>query len=67
MANDIQKAISANNIKNGTMITTTSWTGQYSKYDAYVNNTPVITDIQAKFDVRFDDPSYYHGDGTQGT
>lgn len=67
MANDIQKAVSANTIKNGTVVTTTSLTGQYSKYDAYVKNTPVIGDIQAKFDARFDDPSYYHGNGTQGT
>lgn len=64
MANDINKAISANTIKNGTVVTTTSWTGTYSKYDAYVKNTPTIEEIQAKFDTRFDDPSYYYGTGT---
>lgn len=66
MTNDIQKSISANDIKNGTMIVTTSWTGQYSKYDAYVKNTPTLEDIQSKFQDRFDDPSYYYGDGQQG-
>ncbi len=67
MANDIQKAISANEIKNGTMVTTTSWTGRQSKYDAYVKNTPTLAEIQSKYDARFDDPSYYYGDGAQGT
>jgi hypothetical protein len=67
MANDIKKAISANPIKNGTTITTTSWTGSYSKYDGYVKNTPAIEDIQAKFGARFDDPSYYYGNSTQGS
>lgn len=63
MANDIEKIISANEIKNGTTITTTTFTGYYSKLDTYVKNTPIITDIENKYDDRFDDPSYYYGIG----
>ena len=29
-----------------------------------VSNKPVITDIQAKYDARFDEPRYYTGDAT---
>ena len=53
MANDINKAISANSIKNGTTIVTTTITGKYSKLDTDVKNTPTITDIEAKYDNRF--------------
>lgn len=63
MANDIEKIISANPIKNGTTIVSTTFTGVYSKLDTYVKNTPVITDIENKYDDRFDDPSYYYGTG----
>ena len=63
MANDIEKTISANPIKNGTTIVSTTFTGVYSKLDTYVKNTPVITDIENKYDDRFDDPSYYYGIG----
>jgi hypothetical protein len=62
MANDITKAISANDLKNGTVIVTCSRTGEYSVLDTYVKNTPTISDIENKYDNRFDDPSYYHGD-----
>lgn len=64
MANDIQKAVSSNPIKNGTMLVGTSLTGNYSTKDTYVNNNPAISAIQAKYDNRFDDPSYYYGIGT---
>lgn len=67
MANDIAKAVSANAIKNGTTITTTTFTGYYNTLNTYVKNTPVITDIQAKYTDRFDDPSYYYGNGVQGS
>lgn len=63
MANDITKAISANELKNGTTIVTCSSTGRYSLLNTYVKNTPTITDIQDKYDNRFDDPSYYYGGG----
>lgn len=61
MANDITKAISSNELKNGTGVVTCSRTGNYSVLNTYVKNTPTIVDIQAKFDFRFDDPSYYYG------
>jgi hypothetical protein len=53
MANDINKAISANQIKNGTTVVTTTVTGEYSTIDTYVKNTPTINDIEAKYDNRF--------------
>lgn len=63
MANDITKAISANPIKNGTLLVSCSSTGEYSLSNNYVKNTPTITDIESKYDDRFDDPSYYYGIG----
>lgn len=63
MANDIMKSILANDIKNGTAIVSATRTGEYSALNTYVKNTPTITDIEAKYDVRFDDPSYYYGGG----
>ena len=53
MANDIQKAVSANPVKNGTMLVGTSWTGNYSARDTYVNNTPTMDTIEDKYDNRF--------------
>jgi hypothetical protein len=53
MANDINKAISANQIKNGTTVVTTTVTGEYSTIDTYVKNTPTISDIETKYDNRF--------------
>lgn len=61
MANDITKAINANQLKNGTSVVSCTSTGQYSKLDSYVKNTPALSSIEAKFDNRFDDPSYYYG------
>jgi hypothetical protein len=55
------KAISENLLKNGTAIVTCSNTGKYSVLNTYVKNTPVIADIESKYDNRFDDPSYYYG------
>lgn len=63
MANDITKAVSANPLKNGTLLVYCSRTGEYSFSDTYVKNTPTITDIQSKYDDRFDNPSYYYGGG----
>lgn len=65
MAADIIRANNSNPIKNGTLIVTTTFTGYYSKSDVYVNNTPTISDIENKFDDRFDDPSYYYGIGNE--
>lgn len=68
MANDITLAIDTNPIKNGTTLVQCKVTGFSSNdtYNQYVKNTPVIDDIQAKYDNRFDDPSYYHGGGADG-
>ena len=63
MANDITKAISANNIKNGSSVVSCSRTGEYGLLNTYVKNTPTISDIEAKYDSRFDDPAYYYGIG----
>lgn len=65
MANDIS-IIKAGSIKNGSMVVTCGRTGfppNPSKivYNRYVKNTPSISEIQSKFDNRFDDPSYYYG------
>ncbi|NBT07542.1 MAG: hypothetical protein EBS98_01950 [Chitinophagia bacterium] len=66
MANDINKVISANPIKNGTVLVSCTRTGEYSTLDTNVKNTPVITDIESKYDARFDDPAYYYGIGNDG-
>lgn len=67
MANDIQAAVSGNPVKNGTTVVTTTFTGEYSTLNTYVKNTPTITNIQSKYTDRFDDPSYYYGNGVQGS
>lgn len=61
MVSDITKAIDGNEFKNGTGVVTCSRTGNYSVLNTYVKNTPTLTDIENKFDNRFDDPSYYYG------
>lgn len=61
MANDITKAISANDIKNGTTLVSCTLTGEYSLFNTYVKNTPTLAQIESKYDNRFDDPSYYYG------
>lgn len=67
MANDIQESISANSIKNGTIVVSTcAKNGDYQTLDTYVSNKPVIADIESKYDNRFDDPSYYFGIGDSG-
>jgi hypothetical protein len=53
MANDINKAISGNPVKNGTTVVTTTATGEYSTIDTYVKNTPTMSTIEAKYDNRF--------------
>lgn len=61
MVNDIDLAIDTNPIKNGSLVYGCSKTGIFQTKDDYVSNSPVIADIQSKYDNRFDDPSYYHG------
>ena len=50
---DIRKSISGNEIKNGTLVTTTTFTGEYSVNDTYVKNVPSLATIQAKYGYRF--------------
>jgi hypothetical protein len=63
MANDITVAILENPIKNGTLVYGCSKTGLFDTKDTYVSNRPTISDIENKYDHRFDDPSYYYGGG----
>ena len=62
MAYDITAAISGVEVKNGTTVVTTTFTGEYSTLNTYVKNTPTIIYIQEKYDDRFDDSRYYTGD-----
>jgi hypothetical protein len=64
MANDIDEAIGANPVKNGTAVVGCLPTGPTAKFknDDRVSNKPTIATIQAKYDARFDDPRYYAGD-----
>jgi hypothetical protein len=59
MANDIIKAISANQIKNGTLVASCDKQGNTQLLNTYVSNAPAISDIESKYDERFDDPTYY--------
>lgn len=63
MANDIDLSIDTNPIKNGTLVYGCSRTGIFQTKNTYVSNKPTITQIQDKYDNRFDDPSYYYGTG----
>lgn len=73
MANDITLAVSSNPIKNGTVVVTCPNTGfptaglpSTLTYDAFVTNQPTISQIQSKYDNKFDNPSYYYGSTTDG-
>jgi len=61
MPNDIQLAVSGTPIKNGTILVCLT-TGKYSVINTYVNNKPILSDIDDKYDSRFDEPRYYAGD-----
>ena len=50
---DITKSISSNNIKNGSVITTTLKTGINTVYNSFVKNTPTLETIQSKYGDRF--------------
>lgn len=64
---DIAKAKSANEIKNGTMVVSCGKTGFPQSgtivYNKYVKTIPTLNSIENKFIDRFDDPSYYYGNG----
>ncbi len=65
MAIDIIKSKTDNLIKNGSIVVSTKVTGPTVKdaLNAYVLNTPILADIETKYETRFDDPSYYYGVG----
>lgn len=70
MATDIKAINSGLPIKNGTLVVSCGFTGYPSGIlanNTAVKNTPAIASIQSKYDVRYDDPSYYFGNGTQGS
>lgn len=60
MANDITLSKNDQPIKNGTTIVSATVTGEYAMLNTYVQNTPQISEIQAKYTDKFDDPSYYY-------
>jgi hypothetical protein len=57
---DITVALSGTEIKNGSLVLCDKL-GNVQTVDTYVNNKPVLADIELKYDNRFDDPSYYYG------
>ena len=50
---DIQAAVSGNPVKNGTLITSTTFTARYSKSDTYVKQYPTIATIDDKYGYKF--------------
>lgn len=50
---DISYAVSGADVKNGTVVTTTTFTGEYSTNNYYVKNKPTINDIDDKYGNRF--------------
>lgn len=66
---DIHRISELAGINNKTAVMSTSVTGKSTKRTIR-SNSPVnltIISVESKFDNRFDDPSYYYGNGTQGT
>lgn len=59
MAIDIELCNSSNPIKNGTIVSTCTFTGYYDTINTYSTNTPTISDIESKYDDKFDDITYY--------
>jgi hypothetical protein len=66
MANDISLSKSDQAIKHGTLVAAPSpFTNSFQYQNVNVYNKPVITDIENKYDERFDDITYYTiGSGT---
>jgi len=58
MANDIALSKTGTVIKNGSAVTTCSFTGKFSVLNTSVKNTPTLNNIQSKYDARFDDLTY---------
>ena len=60
MASDIGLAKNGELIKHGTLlISTSSVTNSFKTLDNNVYNKPVISDIENKYDEKFDDITYY--------
>jgi len=63
MGIDVIKAITANNIKNGSVVLGrvggTYAAGPLAE-NSSVSNNPTITTIESKYGARFDDASYYN-------
>lgn len=64
MAIDIIKAKSANPIKNGTAVSSCLSSGRYSADNDLVINRPSISEIESKYDNKFNDISYYNAIAT---
>jgi hypothetical protein len=70
MATDINAINSGLPIKNGSLVVSCGFAGYPSGIlvnNGAVKNTPTIATIRSKYDARYDDPSYYFGNGTQGS
>lgn len=50
---DVRLAVSGVNIKNGSVVTSTTFTGAYKTLNTYTKNTPTLTDIDDKYGNRF--------------
>ena len=63
MTIDIQTCIATESINHGSVVVSIQPTGTTSSHilDKNALHTPLIADIESKYDNRFDDPSYYGG------
>ena len=50
---DITASILENPVKNGSVVTSTTFTGKYNTYNYYVKNKPTISNIASKYGNRF--------------
>lgn len=63
MATDIITSMVGQPINNRCAIMTSFPTGKYTKVLLKPETDLTISDIESKYDDRFDDPSYYYGGG----
>ena len=64
MANDVAKCISANDIRNGdTVILGSATTPLNNSSITDQSTSTLITDIEGRYDARFDDATYYGDSG----
>jgi hypothetical protein len=62
MSDVIRPVITANTIKNGSVVIYQNKTGEFSKRDPDLNQFVPSGTIQTRLDERFDDVRYYSGD-----